>query len=69
MSPFFEIGQLVTFLYFIFFVVFLPVFGLSEKLAYHLYIESADMKQNKISARLYLLHIRQHATILLKTLI
>ncbi len=39
MSPFFEIGQLVTLLFFLCFVVFFPLIGLIEKVIYHLYIE------------------------------
>lgn len=39
MSPFFEIGQAVTFLYFIFFIVIFPVIGLLEKIVYHLYVD------------------------------
>ena len=53
MSPFFEIGLFVTIAFFLFFLVLLPLFSLSEKIAYHLYIESAAMQINKVSTKLY----------------
>jgi hypothetical protein len=36
MSPFFEIGQLVTFFYFFYFFCIFPFTGLVEKIIYHL---------------------------------
>lgn len=39
MSPFFEIGQLVTFLFFVCFLIFFPLLSLIEKIMYQLYIE------------------------------
>jgi len=51
MSPFFEIGQLVTVLFFFCFVVFFPLIGLIEKIMYHLYIETTP-----IATHAYLKH-------------
>lgn len=39
MSPFFEIGQIVTFLYFFFFIILFPLIGFIEKMVYCLYID------------------------------
>ena len=39
MSPFFEIGQLVTFLFFVCFLIFFHLLSLIEKIMYQLYIE------------------------------
>lgn len=53
MSPFFEIGQLVTLLFFMFFFVFIPVLSLNETIAFDLYITSGKLDLNTISARVY----------------
>jgi hypothetical protein len=42
MSPFFEIGQIVTILFFLCFIIFFPLLGITEKLMYHLYTEDPN---------------------------
>lgn len=53
MSPFFEIGQAVTFLFFFFFLVIFPLIGVMEKLVYHLYLNKNLHKENRLSSHVY----------------
>lgn len=52
MSPYFEIGQLVTFSYFFFFVLF-AFLGSLEKIIYHLYIETHLVYNTRSSMHSY----------------
>jgi hypothetical protein len=53
MSPFFEIGQIVTFLYFFFFFVIFPGLGLVEKFIYDLFLNFEDILMQKKDANKY----------------
>ena len=54
MSPFFEIGQVVTFLFFVFFLIIFPLIGLMEKLVYHLYINKTINEEKRLSSHVYI---------------
>jgi len=76
MSPFFEIGQLVTILFFLCFIVFFPAIGLIEKVIYHLYIELATpiathvyIKINLIEAKIMVNILRENLCIKFKILL
>lgn len=52
MTPYFEIGQIVTFLFFFFFIIFAFI-GLLEKIIYHIYIETTITTNTRPSMHVF----------------
>jgi hypothetical protein len=53
MTPFFEIGQIVTAAYSIFFLIVFPFFGFFETIIYEIYAFEGSEDSSKLSSRIF----------------